>query len=56
MAENAQLEEMAKEARRQYSREWRRKNKDRIREINARYWRRRAERMAERKEAVPDGG
>lgn len=32
--------------RREYYRQWRAKNKDRVREYNARYWAKRAERMA----------
>lgn len=38
--------EKACEAQRAYAREWRAKNKDRIRENNLRYWARRAEREA----------
>ena len=34
----------AKEARREYSRMWRAQNRDRVREINRRYWERRAQR------------
>lgn len=38
--------------RREYYRKWRANNKDRIREYNARYWAKRAERMArERRES-----
>lgn len=33
--------------RREYYRQWRAKNKDRVREYNARYWAKRAERMAQ---------
>lgn len=39
------MNEMAKEAYRQYQREWRRKNKDKVRAINHRYWEKRAKRM-----------
>lgn len=46
------LQELAREAQREYHREWRRKNPDKIREKNARYWRRRAEKMAAGKEAT----
>ena len=38
------MENAAAEARRAYLREWRAKNKDRIRDYNARYWAKRAER------------
>lgn len=34
--------------RREYYRQWRAKNKDRVREYNARYWAKRAERSAQR--------
>ena len=33
------------EARRAYQNEWRRKNKDRIKDYNARYWQRKAEEL-----------
>ena len=33
--------------RREYYRQWRAKNKDRVREYNARYWAKRAERSAQ---------
>ena len=32
------MDEMAKEERRRYQREWRQKNKDKVRAINQRYW------------------
>lgn len=41
------LTDAAREAQREYMREWRRKNPDRVREKNKRYWERKA---AERKE------
>lgn len=45
--------------RREYYRKWRANNKDRIREYNARYWAKRAERMAQERtagrEAEKDG-
>lgn len=40
--------ESAREARREYMREWRAKNGDKIRESNRRYWERRATREKER--------
>ena len=43
------LEERAKEERREYFRQWRAKNKDKVRENNRRYWERRAARAAETK-------
>lgn len=36
------MTEAAKEARRQYRREWYRKNRDRVREHNERYWSKKA--------------
>lgn len=46
------LEELAREAQREYHKEWRRKNPDKVRAKNERYWRRRAERMKAEKEAA----
>jgi len=37
-----QLEELAREKQREYLREWRRNNPDKVREYNKSYWRRRA--------------
>ena len=37
-----QLEELAREKQREYLREWRKKNPDKVKEYNERYWRRRA--------------
>lgn len=45
------MDEMAREAQRQYLREWRKRNPERVREANRRYWQRRAERLAAEKEA-----
>ena len=39
---NEQLEELAREKQREYLREWRKKNPDKVKEYNQRYWRRRA--------------
>lgn len=46
-----QNDELAREAKRQYFREWRRKNPDKVRESNRKYWQRRAARLAAEKEA-----
>lgn len=43
----ATLEERAAEERREYFRQWRAKNKDKVRENNRRYWERRAEKKAQ---------
>ena len=44
------LEERAKEERREYFRQWRAKNPDKVRENNRRYWERRAARKVEEKQ------
>lgn len=52
------LDEQARSTRAEYFREWRRKNPDRVREINKRYWQKRAMRLAaeKAKEESTDGG
>lgn len=46
------MDEQAREERRKYQREWRRKNKDKVRVINQRYWVNRAQkRLAAQAEA-----
>ncbi len=37
-----QLEELAREKQREYLREWRKKNPDKVKEYNKRYWRKKA--------------
>ena len=39
------LSQLALEARREYQRQWRKKNPDKVRERNRKYWERRATRM-----------
>lgn len=46
----------AREARNQYYRAWRAANKDKVREINRRYWEKRAQKDLERKEEKQDDG
>lgn len=41
------LEERAAEERREYYRQWRAKNKDKVKEKNRRYWERRASKKAQ---------
>lgn len=41
------MNEKAKEARRAYKREWNRKNRDKVKAAQARYWERKAEAAAE---------
>lgn len=43
----AKLTEQAAKDRREYYRQWRAKNKDKVRENNRRYWERRAEKKAQ---------
>lgn len=52
------MQKSARDARNDYYRQWRANNKDRIREYNARYWAKRAERMAqeERESEVKNNG
>lgn len=48
MDENTDLKEVARQIRNQKAKEWRLKNKDKIREINKRYWLKKAkEKLAE---------
>lgn len=50
MEENKELLELAKKMKREKAKEWARKNKDRIKEINKRYWLKKAkEKLAEEK-------
>lgn len=41
------MDEKAREARREYLREWRKRNPDKVRENNRRYWERRAAKKAQ---------
>ena len=50
MEENKELYDMARKLKNQKSKEWARKNRDRIKEINKRYWLKKAkEKLAEQK-------
>ena len=51
----AERQEMARLARNQYAREWRAKNKDKVKANNARYWERQAQRLMEKKEGENGG-
>lgn len=44
---NQTVEERAKELQRQYLREWRAKNKDKVTKYNAEYWMRKAQKAME---------
>ncbi len=45
-----EMRELARQERNRYLREWRAKNKDKVRETNQKYWERRAARLASEKE------
>ena len=45
-----QLNERAIELRREYQREWRRKNKEKVRANNLRYWERKAQKAAQERQ------
>ena len=51
------MNEQAKEARRLYKREWNRRNKDKVKAAQERYWERKAAQMndAEQPEVIADG-
>lgn len=49
------MTEAAKEARRQYSRRWRKKNPDRVASAQARYWEKRAREIAAEVEEREEG-
>lgn len=46
------MDEQARKAQREYLREWRRRNPDRVRAANKRYWEKRAAKLAAEKEAA----
>lgn len=51
------MSEEAREARREYMRDWRERNPDKVKAYNARYWRKKAaERASERQKAAKSGG
>lgn len=45
MEENKELHDLARKLKNQKSKEWARKNKDKIKEINKRYWLKKAKRI-----------
>lgn len=49
------LEELALEERREYFREWRANNKERVKKHNATYWAKRAKRRLEEKRQMQEG-
>jgi len=50
----AQIDELAKEARRDYHKSWRAANRDKVRRQNEKYWIKLAERKLLEKQAVND--
>lgn len=44
---DAELKELARQEQNKYHREWRAKNRDKVKATNERYWQRRAARLAE---------
>lgn len=46
------IDEQARAARAEYFREWRKRNPDKVRETNRKYWQRRAARLAAEKEVI----
>lgn len=44
---NEKVSDAARMAQREYARQWRRKNPDKVREKNRRYWERKAQQMQE---------
>jgi len=50
------LKDLIKEERRRYFKEWRDKNKDKVRKHNERYWRNRAKKLANEKASKEKGG
>ena len=50
MPKDGNLEEMMKEKRREYFRQWRAKNKDKVRQHNLNYWMKKAQQEAQKGE------
>lgn len=50
------MSEEAREARREYMRDWRGRNPDKVRAYNARYWRKKAAERASERQKVEDSG
>ena len=49
------LEQLAREARAAYSRKWRAKNKDKVKQANERYWLKYAAKRKAERQGVQDG-
>lgn len=50
------MNEQARELRRAYKREWNRKNRDKVKAAQDRYWQRKADALNSGKQAVPQEG
>lgn len=50
MDEDEKMTELAKKIKNERAREWARKNKDKVREINKRYWLKRAKKVLEERQ------
>ena len=50
-----EMSEQAREAQREYNREWSRKNPEKVKAKNKKYWERRAARLAKERGGAKDG-
>lgn len=50
------MEELKREARREYQREWRKKNPDKLKAAQERYWLKKAAEIAAKREKPPENG
>lgn len=54
--ENKSIEELAKEAQREYQKQWRAKNRDKVAAIHHRYWEKKAAALASSKQIEGSDG
>lgn len=50
------MQELKREARREYAREWRKRNPERVKATQERYWMRKAAEIAAKREKPPENG
>lgn len=50
------MQELKREARREYAREWRKRNPERVKATQERYWLRKAAEIAAKREKPPENG
>lgn len=50
------MQELKREARREYAREWRKRNPERVKATQERYWMRKAAEIAAKREKPPQNG